>query len=54
LEKGIGCCWIGAFNKNKITKILNIPENYYPNLILALGYPIEQPLYEDLKAGSST
>ena len=53
LEEGIGCCWIGAFRKKPIVRILNIPENYSIGLIMALGYPAEKPIYEDVDKNSS-
>ncbi len=38
-EKGIGSCWIGAFNQDKIKKILDIPIEYKVGIIMPLGYP---------------
>lgn len=41
-EMGYGGCIIGAFNKLKVNKILNIPEDYFTSQILiALGEPAE-------------
>jgi len=48
LEEGIGCCWIGSFNRKKIENILKIPERYSADLVLALGYPLENPEYYDI------
>jgi len=53
LEEGIGCCWIGSFNRKKIKKILKIPEQYSADLVLALGYPLENPEYYDIEKGKS-
>ncbi len=53
LEKGIGCCWIGSFNRKKIEDILKIPKNYSADLVLALGYPKENPQYFDIDKGKS-
>ncbi|MCJ7665467.1 MAG: nitroreductase family protein [Actinobacteria bacterium] len=52
-EEGIGCCWIGAFKKMEINKIISIPENLSAELIIALGYPLEKPVSEDIGKGSS-
>src|SRR5450830_1764566 len=53
LEEGIGCCWIASFNKNKLSEILKIPESYSIDCVLALGYPLEDPTFEDIvKDGS--
>lgn len=48
LEEGIGCCWIASFNKNKLSKILKIPEDYSIDCVIALGYPLENPTFEDI------
>jgi nitroreductase len=40
---GLGSCWIGAFDENKLMTILNIPEHHKPIAILPIGYPAEQP-----------
>ena len=53
LEEGIGCCWIGSFDRKKIENILNIPDGYSIDLILALGYPLESPEYYDIEKGKS-
>lgn len=47
LEDGIGTCWMGAIDRVKIREILNIPEQYVLNTVIALGYPMEDPVYED-------
>ena len=52
-EEGIGCCWIGAFKKKEINEVISVPENLSTELILALGYPMEKPVSEDMKRGSS-
>lgn len=51
LEEGIGCCWIGSFNRVKIQNILKIPVGYSVDLVLALGYPLESPEYYDIEKG---
>jgi len=53
LEEEIGCCWIGSFNRKKIENILKIPEQYSADLVLALGYPLENPEYYDIEEGKS-
>jgi len=37
-ELGIGSCWIGWFDENKLKKILNIPRNKKIDIIISLGY----------------
>lgn len=46
-EEGIGSCWMGAIDREGISKLLNIPERYRINTIVALGYPSENPVMED-------
>jgi nitroreductase len=40
---GVGSCWIGAFNEQKIKDILQIPKSYKVVALLSLGYPAEYP-----------
>ncbi len=46
-SKGIGSCWLGSINRNKIREIFNIPESYEINSVIALDYPAEQPKFEE-------
>ncbi|HDN84645.1 MAG TPA: nitroreductase [Candidatus Aerophobetes bacterium] len=49
LEEGVGSCCIRAFEEDKVRKLLNIPHNYTVQMIIAMGYPAEDPVYEELK-----
>lgn len=49
LEEGIGSCCMGSINRNKLRKILDVPNSYAIDLIVALGYPNESPVEEELK-----
>lgn len=40
---GLGSCWIGAFNEEKIKELLKIPKNIEVHAIITLGYPDESP-----------
>lgn len=40
---GVGSCWIGSFNENKIKKVLNIPEKWKIVALVSFGYPAEEP-----------
>jgi nitroreductase len=53
LEEGIGCCWIASFKKDKLTRILEIPEGYSIDCVLALGYPLENPTSVDIEKEGS-
>jgi nitroreductase len=48
-EGRIGSCWIASADTNRIQKILKIPENYKVDSVLALGYPDEEPIAEEMK-----
>ena len=48
-EEGIGSCWLGSVERGKIKEILNIPSNYAVDSVVALGYPDEEPVVEEMK-----
>jgi len=48
-EEGLGACWLISVDKPKIAEILRIPEGYKVDSVLALGYPAEKPVVEELK-----
>lgn len=41
---GLGACWVGAFDEDKVRNILGIVEEIRPQAIITLGYAAEQPL----------
>lgn len=47
VEEGIGTCWLGAIDREQIKKLLNIPEKYIVDSMIALGYPAESPVAEE-------
>ena len=40
---GVGSCWIGAFDEQKVKNVLQIPEKWKVVALLSLGYPAENP-----------
>ncbi len=42
-ELGLGTCWIGAFDENKVKELLNIPEKLRVVALMPVGYPGESP-----------
>lgn len=42
-EEGLGVCWIGAFEEDKVKQILKIPENLSVIILLTVGFPDEKP-----------
>jgi nitroreductase len=49
---GIGSCWMGAIKRPEIAEILHIPENMSIDTLIALGYPAETPVMEDVRDAS--
>nr|WP_320009833.1 nitroreductase family protein [uncultured Desulfobulbus sp.] len=47
-EAGIYGCRIGAFSREKIKDRLSLPERYTPLLVVALGYPAEEVVIEEI------
>lgn len=45
---GIGSCIIKAFNAPKIKAVLNLPDGKEPRYVLALGYPAESVVIENM------
>jgi nitroreductase len=48
-EEGIGSCWVVTIDRDKIREILNIPQDFRVDSVLALGFPAEKPLAEEMK-----
>lgn len=48
-ELGIGSCWVGTFNEEKVKKLLRIPETVKAVCLIALGYPHFVPPASDRK-----
>ena len=40
---GIGSCWVGSFNEQKVKELLKIPDIWNVVALLPLGYPAETP-----------
>lgn len=48
-EKGIGSCWIISMEKERVKELLGVPDSHKVDSVLALGYPAETPVAEDLE-----
>lgn len=46
LEDGIGSCPIASVDRDKLKRMLNIPDDYEIPLVIAMGYPDESPVEE--------
>lgn len=42
-QLGLGSCFVGAFEEKEVAKILNLPRNLRPIVIVPVGYPAEKP-----------
>jgi len=42
-SKGLGTCWVGAFDETKVAPVLNLPHNLRPIVIMPVGFPAESP-----------
>lgn len=53
VELGLGTCWIGSF-KEEVNTILELGGDTAVVYLVAVGYPDEYPVQEDIAAGEST
>jgi len=49
LTQGLGCCWLISVDRERLRQVLNVPEKYRIDSVLALGYPAENPVVEEFK-----
>ena len=40
---GVGSCWVGDFNEDKVKQLLKIPHKWTVVALISFGYPAEQP-----------
>lgn len=40
---GLGTCWVGAFDRQRLHEYLQIPKNVYICTLLPVGYPAQNP-----------
>lgn len=46
-EEGIGSCWIGSLQRDRLSKLLDIGERYAIDTAIAFGYADEKAVTED-------
>jgi len=46
-DRGLGCCWLGAIQREPIAELLQLPPDRQLLYLVAVGYPDEQPVHED-------
>ncbi len=49
LDEGVASCAIGAMNAVEIGKVLGVPEDRAVTLVIALGYPAETAVMEEMQ-----
>jgi len=52
VELGLGTCWIGDFESDKVKKILGIPKEREVSVCMTLGYPNQSPVARKRKKPS--
>jgi len=50
-DEGLGSCILGAVDRAKLREIVKVPESLAIALVVALGYPAENPVVETVKDG---
>jgi nitroreductase len=58
VEEGIGTCWLGSMQLNKIQRanlvnLLSVPDTHSLEFMVALGYPVETHQVEDIEKDGS-
>ena len=52
-ELGIGSCWVGYFNADRVSEVLGLPENVTVSALLPMGYPADDakplPLHDQYR-----
>ena len=53
-ERGLGGCIIGSATEEAMSRVLRLPENIVPKLILALGVPDEKVELTEAEDGDTS
>jgi len=57
-ELGVGSCWVGYFNSDRVAEVLGLPENVKVCALLPMGYPAEDakplPLHSQFRPMEET
>lgn len=43
---GLGSCWVGAFDEQRVAQVLNLPNSLRPVAMIPLGYALEETAYQ--------
>lgn len=52
LDYGLGTCWIGSVDREKLRKLLTVPQNLEIHSVVAVGYPAQEPVWEEKDSDS--
>jgi len=51
-SKGLGACWIGSVDRDRVRHILGIPEEFSIHSIVAVGHPAQESVWEEKNSES--
>jgi nitroreductase len=54
LDEDVASCAIGALDRQPLTELLGVPEHYTLSLVIALGYPAQTAVAEDMTGEDTT
>jgi nitroreductase len=43
VDLGLGSCWLGRFDRDKVKEYLALDESIYPVVLLPVGHPVQSP-----------
>jgi nitroreductase len=43
VDLGLGSCWLGRFDRDKLKEYLKLDDSIYPVVLLPVGYPDQSP-----------
>ncbi|MFW9772520.1 MAG: nitroreductase family protein, partial [Candidatus Thorarchaeota archaeon] len=46
LNYGIGSCWMGSIDRDKIRELFNVPDQYLIKYVISLGFSDEESVTE--------
>lgn len=52
-DEGLGSCIMASVDREKLRRILDVPESLAVELVVALGYPAENPVIDAVKDGDT-
>lgn len=51
VEEGLGTCWLGAIDRERLHKLLELPTHLQVVYLLAVGYPAQESHITDMQGG---